>query len=101
MDSPILIDIWTVESARRHELVERISGILRSQFVGRPGFVSAQIYESTEGSVVMLFVRASSVEDRQRLTDSPDAQHAYRELRAIAKTHANLYQLVEEFGEGV
>ena len=99
MESPILIDVWTVDSARRDELVGGISDALRTSFVGHAGFVSAQIYESTNGGVVMLFVRTRTVEDRQRLTDSPDAQRAYRELRAIAKAHAHLYQLVEVFGE--
>jgi hypothetical protein len=67
--------------------------------VGHAGFVSAQIYKSTNGTAVMLFVRTRTVKDRQRLTDSTDAQRVYRELRAIATTHVHLYQLVESFGE--
>jgi hypothetical protein len=98
MESPILIDVWTVDSARGDELVAGISDALRTSFVGHAGFVSAQIYKSTNGTAVMLFLRTRTVEDRQRLMDSTEARRIYRELRAIASTHVHLYQLVESFG---
>ena len=65
----------------------------------QPGFVSAQVYESIHGGLVLLQVRMRTVEDRQYLMDLPEAQHAYRELRALGKTHANLYRLVATIGE--
>lgn len=100
MEAPILIDFWTVESARRDELVRRVSGLMHKHVLGQPGFVSAQIYESADGGSVMASVHMRTAKDRQHLTDSPEAHRAYRELRAIARTHARLYRLVESFGEG-
>ena|ERR1700678_2471712 len=99
MESPILIDTWTVDPSRKDELVRRISDTVRDVILEQPGFVSAQIYESTEGGVVMLSVRMRTVKERQHLTDSPEAHKALRELRAIAHSHARLYRLVESFGE--
>jgi hypothetical protein len=99
VDSPVLIDLWTVDSSRRDELIQRISDTVRSMLLTQPGFVSAQMYESVDGGVVMLSVRMRTVEERQRLTDSPEAHKVLRELRAIAHTHSRLYRLVERFGE--
>ena len=47
MDSPILIDFWTVDPDQQDELARRITGGMRDVIVGHPGFVSAELYEST------------------------------------------------------
>jgi hypothetical protein len=99
MESPILIDTWTVDPSRKDELVRGISDAVRDVILERPGFVSAQIYESTDGGVVMLSVRMRTVEERQHLVDSPESHKVLRELRKIAHTHAHLYRLAESFGE--
>jgi hypothetical protein len=99
MESPIVIDLWTVDSSRREELVRRISDHMRNTVIGQPGFMSAELYESVDGGVVMVSVRMRTVEERQHLMDSPEAHKAFRELRAIAHTHSRLYRLVETFGE--
>jgi len=44
-------------------------------------------------------VRMRTIKERQELTDSPEAHSLMRELRAIARSHARLFQLVESFGE--
>jgi len=98
MESPILIDLWTVDSSRRDELVQRISHNIRNVVSGQPGFVSAQLYESVDGGVVMVSVCMRTVKERQHLMDSPEAHNAFRELRAIAQNHSRLYRLVESFG---
>jgi heme-degrading monooxygenase HmoA len=99
MDSPILIDLWTVDPSRREELVRRIAEHIRSLTAERQGFISAELYESVDGSVVMVSIRMRTVEDRQHLIDSAEAHAAFRELKAIARSHSRLYRLVETFGE--
>jgi hypothetical protein len=98
MESPILIDLWTIDPSRQQELVQRISELIRSMTTERPGFISAEVYESVDGHVVLVSVRMRSVEDRQKLMDSSAAHAGLRELRAIAKSHARLYRQVESFG---
>ena len=99
MESPIVIDLWTVEEGRRDELIAAISDFLQLSVVGHRGFVSAEIYESTDGGSVIVSIRMRTAKDRQSLLDSADGQATYRELRAIADTHAHFYRLVESFGE--
>jgi hypothetical protein len=99
MDSPILIDVWTVEPPQQGELAQGIADGVRNVMVGRQGFVSAQLYESTSGDAMMVMVRMRTIKERQELTDSPEAHSLMRELRAIARSHVRLFQLVENFGE--
>ncbi len=99
MESPILIDAWTVDPSQRVELARGISDGVRNVIVGRQGFVSAQLYESTNGDTMMVVVRMRTIKERQELTDSPEAHRLMRELRAIAHSHVRLFRLVENFGE--
>ncbi len=99
MEPPILIDVWTVAESRRDQLARRISDGVREVIVGRAGFVSARLYESTDGGAMILMVRMRTIKDRQDLTDSPEAHELIRELQAIAHSHVRLYRLAESFGE--
>ncbi len=99
MESPILIDVWTVDPSQRVELAQAITDGVRNVIVGRRGFVSAQLYESTNGDSMMVMVHMRTIKERQELTDSPEAHNLLRELGTIARAHARLFRLVESFGE--
>lgn len=98
MESPTLIDIWTVDPARREELLERVRAVLRDVVSEQPGFVSAQVYESNDEGAVLVAIQMRSVKERQALTDSSVVLAALRELRGIAHSQARLYRLVDSFG---
>jgi hypothetical protein len=99
MESPTLIDVWTVDSSRRAQLVQLILEILREVVTKRPGFISARVYESTDGGAAMVGIDMRTVEERHDLTDSREIHTAVRGLRAIAHFHVRLYLLVENIGE--
>jgi hypothetical protein len=99
MQSPILIDVWTVDPSQRVELARGISDGMQNVIVGRRGFVSAELYASPKGDAMMVMVRMRTIKERQELTDSPEAHSLLRELRAIARSHVRLFRLVESFGE--
>jgi hypothetical protein len=100
MEAPILIDVWTVEPERRSELIALISDTLKGLVMRRMGFVSADIYESMNGGIVLVTVRMRTASDRRELTDSTEVRQAYRRARSIARRHANNYRVVESFGDG-
>ena len=99
MESPILIDVWTVDPSQQAELAQRISDGVRNVIVGHSGFVSAQLYESTNSDAMMVMVRMRTIKERQELTDSPEAHSLVRELGMIARSHLRLFRLAESFGE--
>jgi len=98
-ESPVLIDVWTVDPQREPELLERILELTRGLLLDTHGFVSAQIYESVDQGAVMIRVSMRTVTDRQALTDSAAVRSALRELRLIAHSHARVFKLVEAFGD--
>jgi hypothetical protein len=98
-ESPVLIDVWTVDPSREPELRERILDITRELIVDHEGFVSAQIYESIDRGAVMIRIAMRTIKDRQSVTDSPEVHRALRELRAMAQSHARVFRLVEGFGD--
>jgi heme-degrading monooxygenase HmoA len=98
VESPIVIDVWTVEPEQQEQLVEAVSANLQRLVVGRPGFISAEIYQSANRDLVLLNLRMRSAQDRQDLTDSPELHAVYRELRDIATSHRHVYRLVDSFG---
>jgi hypothetical protein len=97
VESPIVIDVWTVEADRQDELVRVIGTTLERLVVDRSGFVSAEIYESANRDMVLLKVCMRTAHDRQGLTDDPLLQQAYRELRGIATSHRHFYRLARRF----
>jgi hypothetical protein len=98
-ESPVLIDVWTVDASREPVLVERIREITRDLLAGHEGFISAQIYESDDLGAVMIRVTMRTFKDLQALTDSAAVHGALRELRGIAQSHAHLFRLVDSFGD--
>jgi hypothetical protein len=100
-ESPVLIDVWTVDPSREPELIQRITEITRDLLVNHQGFVSAQIYEGVDRGAVMIRIAMRTTKDRQALTDSPAVHDALRELRAIAHSHTRVFRLVETFGDAV
>ena len=98
-ESPVLIDVWTVDPSQEPALLERILEITRDLLVYHEGFVSAQVYESVDHGAVMIRVTMRTVKERQALTDSAKVHAALRELRGIADSHARLFRLVESFGD--
>jgi heme-degrading monooxygenase HmoA len=96
-ESPILLDIWTVDPSRRDELIAKIASTVQSVAMRQPGFVSAQLYQGVDRGIVLLSVNMRTVKDRQHLMDSPESHTAMRELRTIATSHTHLFELVGSF----
>lgn len=94
-ESPILIDVWTVEPEQQDALVHAIRERLGRLIADRPGFVSADIYQSANRDMVLLTVRMQSASDRRDLTDDPRIQQVFRELGRTATSHTHVYRLAE------
>jgi hypothetical protein len=99
VESPILIDVWTADPSRRGELAELASQCIHDVAAKQPGFLSARIYQSTDGGALLVTVSMRTVKERQELMDLPETHRYTRELRAMAHDHARLFQLVESVGE--
>jgi hypothetical protein len=98
MEPSTLIDVWTVDPDRQSELSATLAGDVRRLVQPRPGFVSAEIYESVDGELVVVAIHMRTATDRRELNDSAELQQAYREAREIANSHGHAFRLVDSFG---
>ena len=96
-ESPILIDLWTVEAEHQQELIDAISANIERLLVRRPGFVSAELFQSANRDMVLLRVTMDSAHARQELTDSPELEAVYRDLGHLARSHTHIYRLARSF----
>ncbi len=97
VESPVIIDVWRVEPDHREEFLRLAAEYLRRVAVPHPGFVSAELYESASGGVVVVNVRMRTSADRQALSDSREVEEVFRRARGLASSHWGLYRLVESF----
>jgi hypothetical protein len=99
VDAVFLIASWTVASARRDELFDALSGLIGDVVAKQPGFVSAELFESSGASSVLVQIQMRTVKDRQHLEELPELRNAIRGLRQIAESHDQRYSLVKSFGQ--
>ena len=99
MESPILIDVWTVDPSLRVELARGISDGVRNVIVGRRGFMSAQLYESTNGDAMMVMVRMRTMRSTPRNSRIRLRLTAWYANLERSRVHVRLFRLVENFGE--
>jgi uncharacterized membrane protein YukC len=99
VDALFLIASWTVTPVRREELLRALSGLLGDVAAKQPGFVAAELFESSDAHSVIVRIQMRTVEDRQRLEELPELRSALHDLRQIAQSHDQRYRLVESFGD--
>jgi hypothetical protein len=98
MEPSTLIDVWTVDAERQGELATMLADSIRRDVQRREGFVSAEIYESVDRELVVVAIHMRTAKDRRELNDSAELQQAYRDTRAVARSHAHAFRLAQSFG---
>jgi quinol monooxygenase YgiN len=79
-----LINVFTVDPARAAELAEllRVATEEKMQFV--PGFISANIHLSTDGTRVLNYAQWQSIEAYQAVFEDPGAREHMQVCAAVA-----------------
>jgi len=72
-----LINVFTVEPANQHRLVELLAEATESSVGQAPGFVSASLHRSIDGTKVTMYAQWRSIDDYQAMRRShPDQRPA-------------------------
>lgn len=95
MDSPgvTLINVFTVEPADQQRLVELLVEATESVMSTVPGFVSANIHASLDGTRVVNYAQWASAEQFEAMLVNPAVHPHFAEVRAIAKPERHLYNV--------
>lgn len=92
-DAPILtmINILEVPRERQSELVEILETATAEVMRHLPGFISANIHRSLDGTRVATYAQWRSLADFERMLANPEAQAHIRDATAIAQASPYLY----------
>jgi hypothetical protein len=89
-ESPVLLHVWEVDPAEAGAAEGRLNEMF-GELLKDPGFVSARVLESTDGSSIAAVVEMRSVEDRQRLERLPEVREVLDHLHGTANIVIRLY----------
>jgi hypothetical protein len=97
-DRPMtVINVFTVAPAQQGRLVELLPEATDSSIRHVPGFVSAALRRSLDGTKVTMYARWATPEDYDRMRARPDASPFLTEALAIARFDSGFYEVVRVF----
>ena len=92
-----LINVFVVEPANQQRLIDLLIRAT-DKFVSRaPGFVSARLHSSLDGTKVTMLACWSSVEAYQAMRQDPGPRPLFDEALTIATFEPGMYQVVRTF----
>ena len=89
-----LINVFTVEPANQHRLVELLAEATESSVGPAPGFVSASLHRSIDGTKVTMYAQWRSIDDYQAMRRNPLALPFLQEALTIAGFEPGVYEVV-------
>jgi quinol monooxygenase YgiN len=88
-----LINVFTVEPSKQAELVRLLDEATEQVMRQLPGFRSANIHRSLDGTSVANYAQWESKEAFESMLANPRAQEHMRAVSALAKAAPKLYQV--------
>jgi quinol monooxygenase YgiN len=92
-----LINVFTVDPTHQQRLVELLTRATEVEVSHAPGFVSASLHRSLDGTKVMMYAQWRSVEDYQAMSQDPASLPFLQEALAIATFEPGMYEVVQTF----
>lgn len=92
-----LINVFTVEPGDQLRLVELLARATEASVAQAPGFISASLHRSLDGTKVTMYAQWRSVEDYQAMREDPAPLPYLREALTIAKFEPGMYEVVETY----
>ncbi|WP_042273088.1 antibiotic biosynthesis monooxygenase family protein [Paraburkholderia heleia] len=92
-----LINVFTVEPANQQELVNLLARATDTSVRHVPGFISAALHSSVDGTKVTMYAQWQSVEHYRAMRSNPVASPYLEQALAIAKFDPGMYNVVKIF----
>jgi quinol monooxygenase YgiN len=80
-----LINVFTVAPDRQQELVDLLDQATQSAMKHQPGFISANIHKSIDGTRVINYAQWQSRADFEAMQRNPEAADHMKAIAALAK----------------
>lgn len=92
-DVVTLINVFTVAPEDQQRLVDLLVEATEGVMCKQPGYVSANIHKSLDGTKVTNYAQWRSVEDFQRMFGNEEARGHMKEAEGLAAVEPQLYEV--------
>jgi hypothetical protein len=92
-----IINVFAVAPGDQKRLLDLLTRATQSSVRHIPGFVSAALHRSLDGTKVTMYAQWRTVEDYQRMRSRPDTSPFLEEAMTIATFEPGLYEVAELF----
>jgi len=92
-----LINVFTVEPANQRQLLELLARATETSVRHAPGFISASLHRSLDGTKVTVYAQWRTVADYQAMRENPAPLPYLQQALAIAKFDPKMYEVVETY----
>ena len=92
-----LINIFKVDPENQRKLLELLTMATRESVRKVPGFISASLHRSLDGTKVTMYAQWQSLEDYQRMRANPVASPYLDQALEMATFEPGMYEVVESF----
>jgi quinol monooxygenase YgiN len=91
------INVFTVDPANQQRLVELLTEATEVSVRQAPGFVSASLHRSIDGTKVTMYAQWRSVDEYQAMRRDPAPLPFLQEALMIATFEPGMYEVVQTF----
>jgi len=92
-----LINVFTVEPAKQQQLLDLLARATETSVRHAPGFISANLHRSLDGTKVAMYAQWRSVEDYQAMRENPAPLPYLQQALDLAKFEPGIYEVVETY----
>jgi heme-degrading monooxygenase HmoA len=90
-----LINVFTISPAKQDELIQLLIDATEQTMKHLPGFISANIHKSLDGTKVVNYAQWNSREDFEAMTKNPEAIPHMRACAALASFEPILCEVAD------
>jgi quinol monooxygenase YgiN len=95
--SVVLINVFTVEPANQQRLIELLTDATERSVRYAPGFMSARLHRSLDGTKVTMYAQWRSIADYDAMRRDPAPMPYLQQALAIAQFEPGTYEVVRTF----
>ena len=96
-DLVTMINVFTVDPSNQQRLIELLTQATSGPVTHAPGFISASLHRSLDGTKVAMYAQWRSMEDYNAMRSNPAPLPFLQEALTISKFEPGAYEVVDTF----
>jgi quinol monooxygenase YgiN len=92
-----LINVFTGAPADQQKILDLLARATDTSVRHAPGFISASLHRSLDGTKVVMYAQWRSIEDYQAMRENPAPLPYLQQAVAVARFEPGMYEVVETY----